>query len=139
MHALENEFATLFAQVRRMYLEYAARLAPGLSPGAYKLFSMLVSCERVRPSELSERMTADKSQVSRMLRELEAHGLIERMPDPEDGRSSLLTATDEGKRRLAEVRAADERRLRHSLSSWQIDDIDNLTRLLHALSSGETP
>ncbi|WP_193596757.1 MarR family winged helix-turn-helix transcriptional regulator [Microbacterium sp. YJN-G] len=139
MHDLEHEFAALFARVRRMYLEYAARLAPGLSPGAYKMFSVITSAERVRPSELSERMMVDKSLVSRMLRELEAHELIERMPDPEDRRSSFIVATASGQERLAAVRAQDDRRLRRSLEAWDIDDIRSLTHLLHALSAGEAP
>ncbi|UWF77135.1 MarR family winged helix-turn-helix transcriptional regulator [Microbacterium neungamense] len=139
LHALEDEFSALFARVRRMYLEYAARLAPGLSPAAYKLFSAIAAAGQARPSELSERMMADKSQVSRMVRELEGHGLIERMPDPADGRSSLLRPTEDGLRRLTAVREGDEQRLRNSLRSWSLDDIRNLARLLHALSSGETP
>ena len=39
---------------------------------------------------------ADKGQISRTVRELEGLGLIARTPDPEDGRSSLLSPTPEG-------------------------------------------
>ncbi|WP_309065473.1 MarR family winged helix-turn-helix transcriptional regulator [Microbacterium sp.] len=139
LQELENEFAALFSRVRRMYLEYAARLAPGLSPGAYKVFSLIAASDRIRPSALSERMPADKSQVSRMLRELESNGLIERMPDPDDRRSSLVAATEDGRRRLAEVRADDDRRLRRTLEEWEVDDIRSLARMLHALSAGHRP
>lgn len=138
-HELEQEFGELFVRVRRMYLEAAERLAPGLSPGAYKLFSTIASRDGVRPSELSERMMADKSQVSRMLRELESHGLVERSPDPEDGRSSLLAATPRGRERLAASRAGDQMRLRETMGRWKVEEIRQLTRLLHALSAGEAP
>lgn len=139
LRELEQEIAALFLRVRRMYLEYASKLAPGLSPGAYKLFSLIAATDRIRPSALSERMPADKSQVSRMLRELESHGLIERMPDPEDRRSSFVTATDAGRRRLAEVRADDDQRLRQTLAEWDVDDIRSLARLLNALGEGRRP
>ena len=55
---------------------------------------------------------ADKGQICRTVRELEGLGLITRTPDPEDGRSSLLSP---------------------------IDDILTLTRLLHALTTGDAP
>ncbi|WP_309129725.1 MarR family transcriptional regulator [Microbacterium sp.] len=139
LRGLEQEFSTLFARVRRMYLELATRLAPGLSPGAYKMFSLIATGDRMRPSELSERMAADKSLVSRLLRELESHGLVERTPDPEDGRSSFVVATAEGRERLSAARAEDDMRLRRTLAEWDVDDIDNLSRLLHALSAGENP
>lgn len=139
LRRLEQEFSSLFARVRRMYLELATRLAPGLSPGAYKMFSLIAAGDRVRPSELSERMAADKSLVSRLLRELENHDLVERIPDPEDGRSSFVVATAEGRKRLTAARAEDDLRLRRTLAEWDVDDIDNLSRLLHALSSGENP
>jgi len=139
LHELEREFAALFARVRRMCLEYAARLAPGLSPGAYKMFSVIVAAERMRASDLSERMLVDKSLVSRMLRELEGHELIDRVPDPDDGRASFIVATESGRRRLEAVRATDDQRLRRNLTEWDVDDIRNLAHLLHQLRAGEAP
>lgn len=137
--SLEQELGSLFSMVRRMYLEHAALLAPGVSPGAYKVFTMIAARERMRPSELSEKLMSDRSQVSRMLRELEAHDLIERVQDPDDGRSSFIIATQEGKRRLDAARLADRQRLRSGLTDWPVDEIRSLTRLLRALSQGDRP
>jgi DNA-binding MarR family transcriptional regulator len=73
------------------------------------------------------------------VRELEQLGLVARTPDPEDGRSSLLSPTPEGLARLAAARVPQENGLLESLEQWSLDEIRDLTRLLHALTSGQTP
>lgn len=137
--ALEAEFAELFARVRRTYLDGAERIAPGLSPGAYKLFGVIARRGPVTPSDLAERTLSDRSQVSRLVRELESHELIERTPDPRDGRSFLLSATAHGADRLHEARRRDATRTMQALSQWKIDDIHQLTHLLGALSQAMSP
>lgn len=139
LRELESEFGELFSRVRRLYLAGAQRLSPGLSPGAFKLFSVIARRGEVTASDLVERTLSDKSQVSRIVRELEDHGLVQRTPDPRDGRSSLLSPTADGLARLLVVREHADERLIGSLEQWDIADIRQLTSLLHALSQGEAP
>ena len=139
VRALEAEFSELITHFRRVITENANRVSPGLLPGAYKIFTTIARCERVTVSTLSERMLMDKGQVSRMVRELEELGLIERSADPSDGRSFLLQLTPVGAERLAAARLPQEGLLLDTLADWSLTDIGNLTRLLHALGSGVTP
>lgn len=139
VRALEAEFGELITHFRRVIIENANRVSPGLLPGAYKIFTTIARCERVTVSALSERMLMDKGQVSRMVRELEDLGLIERTADPSDGRSSLLELTPLGTERLSAARLPQEGMLLRTLEDWSLTDIGNLTRLLHALGSGVTP
>jgi DNA-binding MarR family transcriptional regulator len=139
VRALEAEFGELITHFRRLILENANRVSPGMLPGAYKALTTIARCEQVTASALAERMLMDKGQVSRTVRELEDLGLIERSPDPSDGRSSLLRLTTLGTERLAAARAPQEGMLMSTLHDWSLTDIGNLTRLLHALASGVTP
>jgi len=139
VRALELEFSELFTHVRRLIAENAERLSPGMLPGAYKVFTTIVRRERVTLSALAETLHADKGQVSRTVRELEELQLVERTPDPADGRSSLLSATADGLERLHAVRAPGTSPLLAALDAWDLDDVRELTRLLHALSTGEQP
>jgi DNA-binding MarR family transcriptional regulator len=50
--------------------------------------SVLAIAEHVRPQSMAATLTA-----------LDQHGLIERRPDPEDGRRQLITLTDAGRER----------------------------------------
>lgn len=139
VRALEAEFGELINRFRRVISENANRVSPGMLPGAYKVFTTIVRREHITLSALAETLMADKGQISRAVRELEQLGLVQRTPDPADGRSSLLSPTPEGLERLAAARAPQEHTLVEALRDWPIDDIRNLTRLLHALTAGESP
>ncbi|MFS0866646.1 MarR family winged helix-turn-helix transcriptional regulator [Microbacterium sp. 179-B 1A2 NHS] len=137
--ALEAEIGGLIGRFRRVVADNAQRLSPGLLPGSYKLFTMIVKTGPVSSSTLAELLQADKGQISRTVRELEALGLVERAPDPHDGRSALLTATADGASRLAAARRPNESLLVQALSDWSVTDIDHLSRLLRALSEARRP
>ena len=139
VRALEAEFSELINRIRRILIDNANRVSPGMLPGAYKVFTTIVRREGITLSALAESLVADKGQISRTVRELEQLGLVERTPDPDDGRSSLLSPTPFGLERLADARAPQERTLVDALEDWPIDDILNLTRLLHALTAGAPP
>jgi len=139
VRALESEFSELITRVRRVIAENANRVRPGMLPGAYKVFTTIVRRESVTLSALADSLMADKGQISRTVRELEDLGLVSRTPDPSDGRSSLLSPTPLGLERLALARAPQEGILMESLESWPVEQIRDLTRLLHALTSGEMP
>lgn len=139
VHALEAEFGSLFVRVRRLLAENADRMSPGMLPGAYKVFTTIVRLAPVTLSALAEHLVVDKGQASRAVRELEQLGFVEREADPADGRSSLLSPTSLGSERLAAARSPQESSLLAALDEWSIDDIRQLTRLLHALTEGDPP
>lgn len=139
VRALEGEFSELINRFRRIITENANRVSPGMLPGAYKVFTTIARRESVTQSALAEVLMLDKGQLSRAVRELEQLGLVERTPDPSDGRSSLLSPTAFGLERLIEARLPQENALIEGLSDWPIEDIHNLSRLLHALTAGITP
>jgi DNA-binding MarR family transcriptional regulator len=139
VRALEGEFSDLIGLFRRRLAENAEKVSPGLLPGAYKVFTTIVRHEPVTQSALAETLVVDKGQLSRTVRELSDLGLIARTPDPNDGRSSLLTATDHGRQRLAAARLPQEGALLDALADWPVTDIENLARLLHALVAGSRP
>ena len=139
VRALESEFGELISRMRRVLADNAQRVSPGMLPGAYKVFTTIVRRESVTLSSLAESLMADKGQISRTVRELEELGLVTRTPDPADGRSSLLSPTATGLERLAAARAPQESVLLDTLEGWSVEQISDLTRLLHALTAGETP
>lgn len=139
VRALEAEFGELISRFRRIISENATRVSPGMLPGAYKVFTTIVRRESITQSALAESLMTDKGQLSRTVRELEQLGLVQRTPDPSDGRSSLLSPTPYGLERLADARLPQEHTLVTVLEAWDVEDIHNLTRLLHALIDGVAP
>lgn len=51
----------------------------------------------LRMQDLGERVVLSRSRVSRLVDDLENRGLVERRPDPGDGRATLATLTAEGR------------------------------------------
>jgi DNA-binding MarR family transcriptional regulator len=139
VQALEAEFGELIARFRRLITEAAHRVSPGMLPGAYKVFTTIIRQEHTTMSALAEMLMMDKGQLSRTVRELEQLGLVNRVPDPKDGRSSILSPTAEGVARLEAARVPQQDGLSHALAGWHVDDIRELTRLMHALLSEQTP
>ena len=134
VRALEGEFGDLITKFRRLIAQNAERLSPGLLPGAYKVFTTIVRHESVTLSTLADMLIMDKGQLSRTVRELEHLGLVQRSPDPEDGRASLLSPTPVGLERLAVARAPQQNSLHEALEDWPLEDIEHLARLLRAMS-----
>jgi DNA-binding MarR family transcriptional regulator len=61
---------------------------------------------RLRMQELASRVVLSRTRVSRLVDELVAAGLVERLPDPADGRASFASITRQGRgalRRAAPV------------------------------------
>ena len=139
VRALEAEFSDLGNRFRRIIVDNANRVSPGMLPGAYKVFTTIARHESLTQSGLAEVLMLDKGQLSRTVRDLEQLGLIERSPDPTDGRASRLSLTALGTERLTAARLPHESLLVETLADWQVEDIRNLTRLLAALISGTRP
>lgn len=56
---------------------------------------------------IAERMHRDKSQITRVVKELRAAGLAQAAADPHDARARLLTLTDRGRALLARIEDAE--------------------------------
>lgn len=52
---------------------------------------------RLRMQDLGERVVLSRTRVSRLVDELEQQGLVERQPDPDDGRAVLAVITTAGR------------------------------------------
>jgi DNA-binding MarR family transcriptional regulator len=91
---------TIVRTARRLRQEAGGDLSPSLT-------AALSTVERHGPltaSEIAAREGIQRPTVTRVLARLEEHGLIERMADPGDKRSSFVTATKAGRELLAELR-----------------------------------
>lgn len=79
-----------------------AKIGPdGVERAAYVLLARLVLEGPHRSNVLAEAVRSDPSTVSRQVAGLVRAGLVERRPDPDDGRACLLAASAEGLRVFA--------------------------------------
>src|ERR1700753_3758502 len=85
---------------RRLRQEAAGETG-GLTPTSTATLSSINRSGPLTPSELAEIERVKRPTMTRTLACLEREGLIERTPDPTDGRSSLVAANDAGRARIA--------------------------------------
>jgi DNA-binding MarR family transcriptional regulator len=131
---LEREIGLLLRRSRALSARLAAELHPDLDGAAYGLLALLQDTGPLRASDLVGRLGLDKSTVSRQVSSLVDLGLVDRAPDPDDGRAQVLTPSAEGSARLERIREARRTRWEADLSDWPAQDVAVLGELLGRLN-----
>jgi DNA-binding MarR family transcriptional regulator len=101
-----------------------------LDTGSFWLLKSLSASGPLRVTDLAACANLDASTVSRHVAQLHSAGLIERTPDPVDGRAQRVKLSEAGADRLEAALRARRALLEKSLESWDPRDLDQLDRLL---------
>jgi MarR family transcriptional regulator, transcriptional regulator for hemolysin len=121
----------LTAKAAREVLD--ARLqSMGASHAAWLVLHALIQHHAEGSSQraLAEHLRIEGPTMTRHLDRLEAGGLIERRPDPQDRRNTLVYSTPEGKRTLQRLTSVMETAQGDFLEGLTPDEMDTLTRLM---------
>jgi DNA-binding MarR family transcriptional regulator len=90
----------------------------------------------LRLSEIADSVELDLSTLSRQVRCLVDAGLLARVPDPADGRASLLSLTERGAAVLESVSQARRRVLAEAIADWTDEERNALAGGLLRLGAG---
>lgn len=118
---------------RRLRQEAAGAGGAELSPTAV---SALASVERhgpLTPSELAEIERVKRPTATRTLRVLVEAGLVDRAPDPRDGRSALVSVNAAGRERLRRLRGRKNAYLARRMRELPAEDLETLERAARIL------
>ena len=136
--ALVADLGTELSRHARLLKGLASHMSgwapPGLDWATFGLLMTLVQCGPRRQGELAGLALLDPSTVSRHVGQLVKAGLVERRPDPEDGRAVQLVASARGEELAAEMHRRRQQILRQAMSGWDADDIRRLTELFGRLN-----
>ncbi|HKI67753.1 MAG TPA: MarR family transcriptional regulator [Solirubrobacterales bacterium] len=124
---------------RRLRQE-AAGAAGQLTPTAAAALATVERHGPLTPSELAEIERVKRPTATRTLGVLGEAGLVERAPDPEDGRSALVSITAEGRERLRRLRGRKNAYLARRMRDLPDDDVAALARaaeILERMLDGE--
>lgn len=115
---LEHEVGVLVRRIRRVIGERSRAVHEDLQPASYLMLTTIARDGPLRASALVGYFDIDKGAVSRQVSHLAALGLLSVTRDPEDGRATLLRATDEARSRLADVATHRRKALDERLGDW---------------------
>src|SRR5919109_4591107 len=120
---------TVTRLARRLRQEAGTDLGPSQT-------AALATVERhgpLSPSELAEIERIKRPTATRIVRHLEEAGLVERVKDPEDRRSSILSVTAVGRALLKRLRERKTAYLAKRLAAMDADDRRTLERAAELL------
>ena len=91
----------------KIYLKHFADEV-GITLGQYPYLVALSYDDNLNQDDIAKLFQIDKCGVSRALKKLEAQGLIERTPDPNNRRSNILTLTEKGRKAGKYIKDKDD-------------------------------
>ncbi|MGH3627624.1 MAG: MarR family winged helix-turn-helix transcriptional regulator [Sciscionella sp.] len=121
--------------VSRIGMHLAAQEKDGVESTAYILLAHLVCQGPARTSALAEAVHSDPSTISRQTAVLVRSGLVERRPDPSDGRACVLAATGKGERIFQHNRTQRDRHVATMLVGWSATELGDFVALLEKFNS----
>ena len=131
-HEAANQLSTHLIRVMKLFQamrQHAPRLHPAVDATAYPvLFTLEGGPKRV--SVLAECVHSDVSTVSRQASTMAQHGLVEKLPDPDDRRAAMLSLTPEGKALIERLRTQRGEWFRSMLQDWEQSEVEQLITLL---------
>jgi DNA-binding MarR family transcriptional regulator len=130
----QGQLNLIFAKARLLWKDSAARIDPELQVAGYKLLTFLDGAGTSNAHELAVRFEMDKSVISRQVRMLECHGLLESRPDERDGRQRVLTVTPKARAALAQVRGEYALRLRAAIGELTAGEIRTASKVFRLLA-----
>jgi len=136
IHVVDDErLAEAAAQLRMAIVRTARRLrqeaageTSGLTPTSVAALATIERHGPLTPSELADVERVKRPSMTRTLGCLEDQGLVERMPDPADGRSSLVSVNATGRERLRRLRRRKNAYLARRLRQLPEEDLATLER-----------
>ena len=124
---------------RRLRQEAAAETS-GLTPTSVAALATIERHGPLTPSEIAAIERVKRPTITRTLGCLEREGLIDRAPDPEDGRSSLVSVNGAGRERLRRLRSRKNaylaKRMR-DLSDEEVETLERAAEILERMREGE--
>ena len=103
---------------------------PGLSINQIKMFHLIYHRPGTSQTLVAERLGVTTASISTSVRELEAQGLIERRPNPEDARAMLLYLAPDGEALFVQMFDTFTRTFADLLKALSVDDQACLVELL---------
>lgn len=122
----------LVRTARRLRQEAAAE-ETGLTTTSTAALASIERSGPLTPSELAEIERVKRPTVTRTLACLEAAGLVERAPDPDDGRSSLVAVNAAGRAQLRRLRNRKNAYLARRMRDLPAADVETLERAAEIL------
>ena len=135
---IEYILRTTWLTVQKMYNEEASKFGSTMATG----FTLLsIDPEKGTPSTaLGPKMGMEATSLSRILKTMETKGLIQRKPNPNDGRGVIISLTEFGREKRAyskdRVLTFNEA-IKHNISEEKLKHFHEVTEIINDMVSNK--
>lgn len=107
----------------------------GFAVGQLPVLVSLKERKTLSQAELARIAQVEQPSMAQLLARMERDGLVERVPDPDDKRSRLISLTPLATRRLPKAKAVMDAHAQQVLDGFSAEDIAQLMALLTRLNA----
>jgi DNA-binding MarR family transcriptional regulator len=142
-----GEASGLRVALVRIYRQLRARSGSDITPSQSSALARIEGAGPIRLGTLAELEGTTAATMSRVVDSLEVRSLIERVPDPLDGRASLVRLSPDGGAMLQDLRARNTEALRGALDQLSEEEravirvaipvLEQLSTLLQSVDRSE--
>lgn len=136
--AVEHEIVTFATRLRAGAPLAAHDIHEHLTVGAYRILLRINEETDARITDLAGYFEVGKPTMSRQVAALEQLGLVQRRPDPEDGRGALVSLTVQGSAAFARARDRRHEWIEGMLGGFTDEEAAVFAGLLHRFVNRRT-
>ncbi|MGJ7504271.1 MarR family winged helix-turn-helix transcriptional regulator [Variovorax sp. ZT5P49] len=107
----------------------------GFAVGQLPVLVSLKKSKALSQAELARIAQVEQPSMAQLLARMERDGLVERVPDPLDKRSRLISLTPLAARRLPKAKAVMDAHTQEALAGFSPEEVEQLTALLVRLNA----
>jgi DNA-binding MarR family transcriptional regulator len=136
--SLDSDLGWMLGVLFRGYVKASEQALHELPGGArgYQVLTAAVGDPPRNQGAIAEELGVDRTVLTYLIDDLERLDLVARRPDPSDRRSRLVIATNAGREKWQQRRAALERVESHILSPLPSEDVPAFRAMLKQLACG---
>lgn len=127
---LGQQLNALISASHALNVRAAAKFDSSLQPAAFHIVRWLYSYGPTSAATLAESTAMDRSSVSRLVKQLESLGYVNREASPHDGRGIVLSLTEDGKQRIMDALKEKESVFYERLSDWKDAELHDFIQML---------
>jgi DNA-binding MarR family transcriptional regulator len=127
---LGEQLNALISASHALNVRAAAKFDSSLQPAAFHIVRWLYSYGPTNAATLAESTAMDRSSVSRLIKQLQTLGYVNREASPNDGREIVLSLTEYGEQKIIDSLKEKESVFYERLSEWKDAELHDFIQML---------
>ncbi|MGG4220008.1 MarR family transcriptional regulator [Paenibacillus jamilae] len=127
---LGEQLNALISASHALNVRAAAEFDSSIQPAAFHIVRWLYSYGPANAATLAESTAMDRSSVSRLVKQLESLGYLNRETSQSDGRGIILSLTEQGQQKLIDALKEKESVFYERISDWKDAELHDFIQML---------